>query len=128
MNDFVEDLSENQIRDIFNWKSFYDKTYPHLGVLEGKFYTAEGQKTEHLLNLEKINQNQIKNEKQNSDFQKRFPICNSEWTQEKGITKLWCTTESGGVKRSWAGYPRLVYNPIAKQESKNCREKYIFLT
>lgn len=87
-------------------------------MLQGKFYTSDGQKTESLINFEKINENQINNEKKNSDYQKRFPICNSEWTQEKGITKLWCTKESGGIKRSWAGYPRLVYNPITKQESE----------
>ena len=118
LNDKVDDLSQSQIRDLFNWKSFYAKSqYTHLGVLEGRFYDSEGQKTEYLIGLEKVNDNQIQTEQKNSEFHTRFPICNSEWTQEKGIVKLWCTTESGGVKRPWTGYPRLVYNPISKQES-----------
>lgn len=120
LNDKVDDLSQAQVRDLFNWKSFYDKTYTYLGLLEGRFYNNEGQKTEYLLNLEKLNDNQIQNEKKNSEFHSRFPSCNSEWTQEKGITKLWCTTESGGVKRSWVGYPRLVSNPTSKQETCAC--------
>ena len=53
-------------------------------------------------------------------FQTRFPSCNSEWTQEKGLTQVWCTTESGGVKRSWTGYPRRVFNPFNNQESCAC--------
>ena len=56
----------------------------------------------------------------NSKFNQRFPSCNSEWTQEKGIVRLWCTTESGGVQRSWSGYPRLVLNPNTNTEACAC--------
>lgn len=38
----------------------------------------------------------------------------------QGLTKVWCTTESGGIKRTWSGYPRLVYNPNNKVESCAC--------
>ncbi|CAF0705134.1 unnamed protein product [Brachionus calyciflorus] len=120
LNDQVDDLSNSQVKDLFNWKSFYDNSYTHLGVLDGRFYNSKGEKTENLLKLEKINEAEIQTAKKNSEYHERFPICNSEWTQEKGIVKLWCTTESGGVKRSWSGYPRLVYNPISKQDSCAC--------
>ncbi len=53
-------------------------------------------------------------------FNDQFPSCNSEWTQEKGLVRLWCTPESGGVKRSWSGYPRLVFNPHTNQEQCAC--------
>jgi hypothetical protein len=56
----------------------------------------------------------------NKQFSQRFPSCNSEWTQEKGLTKIWCSTESGGVKRSWVGYPRMVYNSNSKSEGCAC--------
>ena len=83
----------------------YDETYTYLGVLNGRFYNNKGEKTELSFNLEKILEKQKHHEKINSEFNARFPTCNSEWTQEKGLTKVWCSTESGGIKRSWVvGY------------------------
>jgi hypothetical protein len=55
------------------------------------------------------------------EFSKRFPSCNSEWSQDKGgLVRVWCTTESGGVKRDWVGYPRLIQNPHTKSEQCAC--------
>lgn len=38
--------------DIFNWKKFYDDTYTHIGVLVGRFYDSNGQKTQEMLDAE----------------------------------------------------------------------------
>jgi hypothetical protein len=44
-----------------------------------------------------------------------------EWSQEKGgLVRVWCTRESGGIKRDWIGYPRLVQNPHTKSEQCAC--------
>ena len=37
-----------------------------------------------------------------------------------GLVRVWCTTESGGIKRNWVGYPRLVQNPHTKSEQCAC--------
>lgn len=120
LNDNVDDLSDSQIADLFNWKKTYDDGYVYQGVLNSRFYNSKGEKTEELLRLEKILEKQKGYEKINAEFNTRFPSCNSEWTQEKGLTKVWCSTESGGIKRPWVGYPRLVYNSNSKSEGCAC--------
>jgi len=54
----VDDLSESQIGELFKWKNFYDTSYTFLGVLDGRFYNSNGQKTDYLLNLEQVNAKQ----------------------------------------------------------------------
>ena len=58
------------------------------------------------------------------EFNKKFPSCNTEWSQEKGgLVRVWCSTESGGIKRDWIGYPRLIENPHTKSEQCACVHK-----
>ena len=54
LNDKVDDLQDAQIADLFNWKKFFDETYTHVGFVTGRFYDATGEKTEYLLNLDKV--------------------------------------------------------------------------
>ena len=103
--------------DLFNWKSFYDKTYTFVGYVSGSFYDSNGQPTEYFKKVESLYKSQQKVDEKNKEFNTMFPSCNSEWSQDKGVVKVWCTPESGGVKRSWSGFPRLVRNPNTKQES-----------
>lgn len=116
LNDKVDDLTQAQISDLFNWKKFYDDNYKYIGVFDGRFYDSNGKKTDYLLKIEEVNNKQKEVDKLNSEFSSKFPSCNSEWTQEKGLTKLWCSTESGGIARDWTGLPRRVFNPNTKQE------------
>jgi len=120
LNDKVDDFVGSQLDDLFKWKKFFDGDYTHVGYLHGKFYTKKGAKTDFLLELEKKLEAQSEVDKENTKFTNRFPSCNSEWTQEKGLVRLWCTVESGGVKRSWTGVPRLISNPHTKSESCAC--------
>ena len=108
------------MNDLFDWQSFYEKTYTFVGLLNGQFYDEHGSKTEYMLEMEARKRRQEATNKKNEQFTGRFPGCNSEWTQEKGLHKVWCTKESGGVKRTWSGYPRLVYNPNTKSEGCAC--------
>jgi hypothetical protein len=120
LNDQIDDLSDTQIADIFNWKKFYDETYTFVGLLEGRFYDRLGAPTAYLKQAEEKKKLDLEAKNKNLKFNERFPPCNSEWTQEKGLVKLWCTPESGGVKRSWPGLPRLVLNPNSNTESCAC--------
>jgi len=51
----------------------------------------------------------------------RYPPCNVEWKKEKG-SRVWCTTKSGGVDRSWAGVPRKLFEPGTKKYRCTCVE------
>lgn len=54
LNDLIEDLSDQQVSELFNWKSTYDDgPYTFLGHLEGAFYDSNGQKTPTLLEAER---------------------------------------------------------------------------
>jgi hypothetical protein len=123
LNDKIDDLSQSQVADIFNWKKFYETTYTHVGYVIGNFYGSNGEKTEQLLKAEELLGAHHKVEHSNAQFNARFPPCNSEWTQEKGLFRVWCSAESGGVKRTWTGYPRLVQNPSSKSEGCACVEE-----
>ncbi len=56
----------------------------------------------------------------NSKWEERFPGCNSQWTGDTGETKVWCSTQSGGVKRNWVGVPRLVFNSFHNSHVCGC--------
>ena len=59
LNDNLDGLSESQIGEIYRWKSFYDQTYDFIGILQGRFFDANGEKTNYLLEIEKLNQKNI---------------------------------------------------------------------
>lgn len=120
LNDNLDGLDDSQIAGLFEWLDFYEKTYTFLGYLNGRFYDKHGQKTAYYKELEVKKGRQAKAQKENKAFTDRFPSCNTEWTQAQGTVKVWCTKESGGVKRNWVGFPRLVYNPNTKSESCAC--------
>lgn len=121
LTDNIDDLSDSQIGDIFSWQESYEKNYKYVGKLEGRFYDTSGKPTEYLFKAQEANdRNKAKQDKQ-TKFHERYPSCNSEWSQEKGgLVRVWCTTESGGVKRSWIGRPRLLKNPHTQQEQCAC--------
>jgi hypothetical protein len=48
LNDIIDDLIDSQIGDIFDWQSFYDKSYKYIGKLIGRFYNADGKPTQYL--------------------------------------------------------------------------------
>lgn len=52
LNDQIDDLNEQQVSDIFNWKKNFDEKYIFLGHLEGAFYHADGKKTQSLSEAE----------------------------------------------------------------------------
>lgn len=59
------------------------------------------------------------------NFQQEFPPCNMEYKVNKG-TRFWCTKQSGGIERDWAGYPIQLFNQDTKTFSCVCMEKENF--
>lgn len=124
LNDNIEDLTDSQVADLFNWKKTYDEgPYIFVGYLEGAFYDKDGQKKQVLLDAEGKREVHKQKEQSNSKWSERFPGCNSQWSGDSGETKVWCSTESGGVKRSWVGVPRLVFNSFHNTDVCGCVNK-----
>jgi len=62
---------------------------------------------------------QIEEEK---NFNVEFPPCNIEYKADSG-TRFWCTTQSGGIERDWAGFPIQLFNQDTKTFSCVCVRK-----
>lgn len=73
-----------------------------MGVLVGPYFTEAGEGTDVLSKVLRSIEDRRKAEE---DDKRSFPPCNSKYTPEEG-TVFWCTRESGGVERNWAGHPR----------------------
>ncbi|XP_066058338.1 neuferricin [Chamaea fasciata] len=108
--DDVSGLSPPELLSIHSWLSFYRDTYEPVGKLVGRFYDENGAPTEALREAEAAIEEALKFQAENEQKKQQFPPCNSEWSPAKG-TRFWCSTESGGVHRDWAGVPRKLFSP-----------------
>jgi len=120
LNDNIEDFTEHQVGELFNWKKTYDDGYIYLGKLEGAFYDSNGQKTQILIDAEDKLTIHKHNENKNEKFKNRFPPCNSQWIGDTNTNTIWCTNKSGGVNRKWTGYPRKVFNSYHNSNICGC--------
>lgn len=120
LNDKIDDLTDQQVAELFNWQSTYEKDYIYMGLLEGAFYDSKGEKTQTLLDAELKHGSHAKKKVENEKFNNRFPQCNSQWSGDSGETKLWCSTKSGGVERQEAGKPRLIFNSFHNSHICGC--------
>ncbi|NXI38332.1 NEUFC protein, partial [Galbula dea] len=111
--DDVSALSPAEMLAIRSWLSFYDENYDPVGKLVGRFYDADGAPTEALRQAEAAMQEALKVQAESDQRKQQFPPCNSEWSSTKG-TRFWCSRQSGGVNRDWAGVPRKLYHPAWK--------------
>lgn len=112
---FVEDeaddvlsLKPSDLLSLSNWQKFYEKDYIYKGKLVGRFYDEQGQPTKYyhkyLALLEQAQDAKTASE----ELRLKYPDCNIEWSKEKG-SHVWCTLNSGGIERSWVGYPRKLF-------------------
>lgn len=53
--------------------------------------------------------------------QQSFPGCNSRWSQAAG-GEVWCSKDSGGIKRDWVGVPRqrMRVSPMTGKAATSC--------
>ncbi|XP_037604460.1 neuferricin [Sebastes umbrosus] len=108
--DDVSSLSPLQVMALYDWLAFYQRDYNSVGLLTGRFYSKTGKPTAALLLVgESLAEGQLI--KAQSEAEKvHFPACNSEWSAARG-GRVWCSTKSGGVERSWTGVPRKLFSP-----------------
>lgn len=123
-NEFTDDVSSMsplQVVALFDWLSFYHREYKHVGFVIGRYYTASGQPTDTLLQVEASLAEGRRLKAQSEAEKSRFPPCNSEWSASTG-GRVWCSTKSGGVERKWTGVPRRLYIPGARTVRCVCVE------
>ncbi|XP_050526413.1 neuferricin [Daktulosphaira vitifoliae] len=106
LTDDVLDMKPDDLIGLETWLNTYKKKYKEIGKLIGRYYDSAGKETEY----NKLVQEKIKLIK-NKNHQKKhemslYPNCNIEFNNEKQMSKVWCTTMSGGIKREWTGVPR----------------------
>lgn len=107
--DDLTDLDDSYLQGLETWLDMYHEKYKHLGYVVGAYYDKNACGTE---KLEIIKQKLAKlkaKELENEDEKNKYPPCNSEWASAENRGRLWCTTLSGGVTRSWAGQPHMFY-------------------
>ena len=106
--DDISDFSSSQILSLEQWRTFYEKDYKLIGLVEGAFFDKNGKELEPMAEYKR---KLLLAEQEKSLLEKDrklFPPCNSEWNQANG-GRVWCSTLSGGISRSWAGVPRMYY-------------------
>ncbi|KAG4077855.1 hypothetical protein HA402_013789 [Bradysia odoriphaga] len=108
--DDVLSLEAREILSLKQWKEFYDKDYILKGRLIGRFYDENGHETEYYRKVEKQVEIAIEDKRKEEMKNQEFPPCNIEWSADTG-TKVWCTTQSGGIDRHWTGFPRKYFQP-----------------
>ncbi|XP_030746946.1 neuferricin isoform X2 [Sitophilus oryzae] len=112
-SDDVGGLSLQELQSLNNWLKFYSKDYQEVGKLVGRYYNELGELTPYAKQIKKLIL-EAEDVEKNSQLEKiQFPPCNIEWSAEKG-SRVWCTTRSGGIQRSWTGKPRQYYEPGSK--------------
>ncbi|XP_061658809.1 neuferricin [Syngnathoides biaculeatus] len=109
LTDDVSGLSPLQVVALFDWLLFYQRTYQTVGLVIGRFYSESGKPTEFLLQVESllVKGHELKAKTEAETL--HFPACNSEWSSARG-GRVWCSTKSGGVERSWTGFPRKLFS------------------
>ncbi|CAJ1064449.1 neuferricin [Xyrichtys novacula] len=109
LTDDVSSLSPPQMMALYDWLAFYQREYQAIGLVIGRFYSETGQPTEALVQTEQSLADGQKMKAQAEAEKVRFPRCNSEWSSASG-GRVWCSTKSGGVERSWTGVPRKLFS------------------
>ena len=90
LHDDLAGLTPVQLVEMFNWRdSTYITKYIPMGVVEGRFYGADGAPTAELLHVRKMVKVGIAEKERLAAQRKLYVGCNSKWTQEDGKT-LWC--------------------------------------
>lgn len=123
--DHVLSLSPVELVSLKKWRDFYAENYDFVGRLIGRFFDETGEPTEYFWSIDKKIQFGLKQQEEEKDLNQEFPPCNVEYRAETG-TSVWCTKQSGGIDRDWAGYPIQYFNQETKTFSCVCVQKERF--
>ncbi|XP_048777573.1 neuferricin-like [Ostrea edulis] len=115
----ITGLSLRDIQGLAGWVDFYHEQYTYLGKLIGHFYDENGNPTEAMAEFKRKHEEALQKQKEENEDLRKFPPCNSE--NKVGISRrLWCTENSGGIKRDWTGVPRQYFQPGHSQARCAC--------
>ncbi|XP_028839320.1 neuferricin [Denticeps clupeoides] len=109
LTDDVSDLAPGQIVALYDWLAFYQKDYTPVGRVVGRFYGPSGAPADALREVEVTLKEGQRLRAREQAQSRHYPECNSEWSSAGG--RVWCSTKSGNVVRSWAGVPRMLFTP-----------------
>lgn len=107
LNDDISDLDKSSYSALQSWISFYAKSYPYVGKLEGRYYNSNGCPTAATEKVYKVLAELERDSEKKKNENIVLPECNSEWNGDTKKSRVWCSKASGGVERSWVGVPRL---------------------
>lgn len=103
----VWELEAAEALEVDTWARFYrdHETYSFVGRVAGDLYDSQGRPTAHMEQVKRLLKEGKRLKKEQADLDQEFPGCNSRWAQGKG-GEVWCSTNSAGITRDWAGLPR----------------------
>jgi len=119
LTDDLTGLTDEEIDGVYNWLTFYQKQYPQIGKLIGRYFDSNGTPTKHFANVLTSANNMKKKSEEKARSEQKLPPCNSEWSHDAG-KRVWCTEKSGGIERAWIGVPRRYFDSLTKTERCVC--------
>ena len=84
--DDVEGLSPLELGEMDNWLKFYDTDYTFVGKLIARYYNRDGSPTKAWYKYKKMLGEQEKIKALQRELEKRYPGCNSKWSEKEGGT------------------------------------------
>jgi hypothetical protein len=115
----VEGLTPSEMDGVFNWLEFYKKEYTVVGVVEGLYFDASGAATPATRDVEAMWHTVAAAKEEQAALTTLFPPCDMTFTMGVG-GRVWCATNSGGIKRDWVGVPRLFFTPFSSEPRCVC--------
>ncbi|XP_074653030.1 neuferricin-like [Tubulanus polymorphus] len=119
LTDNLDELQDTDMLQLDEWQNFYEEKYKYIGKLVGHFYDKLGKPTNNLKTFEKRLDTALGLRTEQLDDNNLYPPCNAAWAEGKGST-VWCSNESGGIKRDWVGVPRSYFKPGSKHARCAC--------
>ncbi|VDN50464.1 unnamed protein product [Dracunculus medinensis] len=123
LTDDVSDLNQQDLLGLLEWSNFYEKEYVLVGFLQGTYYDAHGMPTKRLKEVLGLIEDATHWKAAQVQEVEVFPPCNSEWHKDNG-GRVWCSTKSGGIHRSWSGVPRKLFSPGTKTYRCACVKNF----
>lgn len=99
-----------------------------MGKLIGRYYDANGKQTEYgWKTWQLIHESSLSMKREETDRKlenQKYPPCNVQWMEVTSVTRVWCTKQSGGIDRNWAGVPRKFFQDNSKDFKCICANEH----
>jgi len=117
-SDDLSTLDALQLKGVEDWIKFYrtHATYKFVGVVKGRYYNQHGKRTRQWREIKAKFDSAAEQITKNEQEAKKYPACNTKWTQDQG-TVLWC--EDSMSNGAYLGSP-LVPRKLETAEMIRC--------